>query len=103
MLVAKKIALEIVDELVPVLKRVRKQDTSLFDQARRAANSVSLALPIASRQRANRLPFREYVPSLTFKGTEAPLRRICRAKSPSTRSTTFATSYTSRTIESVSR
>jgi four helix bundle protein len=42
MLVAEQIALDVVQELAPVLKRLRKQDPSLFDQARRAANSVVL-------------------------------------------------------------
>ena len=42
MLVAEQIALEVVREVRPVLEKVRKQDRSLFDQARRAASSVVL-------------------------------------------------------------
>ena len=42
MLVAEQIALEVVREVRPVLERVRKQDRSLFDQARRAASSIVL-------------------------------------------------------------
>ncbi|MGD8860392.1 MAG: four helix bundle protein [Myxococcales bacterium] len=42
MLVAEQIALDVVQDLAPVLKRVRRQDQSLFDQARRAANSIVL-------------------------------------------------------------
>ncbi|MGD8858805.1 MAG: four helix bundle protein [Myxococcales bacterium] len=42
MLVAEQIALEVGAEIRPLLAKVRKQDPSLFDQARRAANSVVL-------------------------------------------------------------
>jgi four helix bundle protein len=42
MLVAEQIALEVVAEIRPLLAKVRKQDASLFDQARRAASSVVL-------------------------------------------------------------
>ena len=42
MLVAEQVALEVVRDVRPVLEKVRKQDRSLFDQARRAGSSVVL-------------------------------------------------------------
>ncbi len=42
MLIAEQVALEMVGEVGPLLQRIRGQDRSLFDQARRAGSSVVL-------------------------------------------------------------
>ena len=42
MLVAEQVALEVVRDVRPLLQRIRGQDRSLFDQARRAGSSVVL-------------------------------------------------------------
>lgn len=51
-LVAYEVALELVQELRPILERVKKHDSNLADQMRRAATSVVLNLSEGQRREA---------------------------------------------------
>ena len=74
MLVAEMVALEVVRDVRPVLERVRKQDRSLFDQARRAGSSVVLNIAEAQGSDAGNARARYFTAAGSAKELSAALR-----------------------------
>ena len=74
MLVAEQVALEVVVEVKPLLERIRRQDRSLFDQARRAGSSIVLNIAEAQGSSAGNARSRYYTASGSARELSAALR-----------------------------